>query len=205
MADFQIEKRIIKKGFTAIAGVDEAGRGAIFGPVVAAAVMLPPVLIEPRLSGWVKEVDDSKVICPPKRKRLAGAILANAASVGIGSATNYEIDQKNIYWASLSAMRRAVENMPLAPDFILVDGFRLNDVNYPQRSVVQGDRKSISIAAASILAKVLRDEMMIHLDKVYEGYGLSRNKGYGTREHYRALKETGPTLLHRLTFNLRCK
>jgi ribonuclease HII len=205
MADFQIEKRIIKKGFRAIAGVDEAGRGAIFGPVVAAAVMLPPVLIEPRLSGWVKEIDDSKVICPPKRKRLAGAILANAASVGVGSATNYEIDQKNIYWASLSAMRRAVENMPLAPDFILVDGFRLNDVNYPQRSIVQGDRKSISIAAASILAKVLRDEMMIHLDKVYEGYGLSRNKGYGTREHYRALKETGPTLLHRLTFNLRCK
>jgi ribonuclease HII len=102
-------------------------------------------------------------------------------------------------------MRRAIENMPLAPDFILVDGFRLNDVNYPQRSIVQGDRKSISIAAASIVAKVLRDEMMIHLDKVYEGYALSKNKGYGTREHYKALKKMGPTLFHRLTFNLRYK
>jgi len=205
MADSQIEKRIIKKGFRAIAGVDEAGRGAIFGPVVAAAVILPHVLIGPGLSGWAGEIDDSKVISPPKRKRLAEAILANAFSVGIGSATNYEIDQKNIYWASLSAMRRAVENMPAAPDFILVDGFRLNDVNYPQKSIVQGDRKSISIAAASIVAKVLRDEMMIHLDKVYEGYALSKNKGYGTREHYRALKEMGPTLFHRLTFNLRYK
>ena len=205
MADSQIEKRIIKKGFRAIAGVDEAGRGAIFGPVIAAAVILPPVLIGHGLSGWAEEIDDSKVISPPKRKRLAGAILANAISVGIGSATNYEIDQKNIYWASLCAMRRAVENMTLAPDFILVDGFRLNDVNYPQRSVVQGDRKSTSIAAASIVAKVLRDEMMIHLDKVYEGYSLSKNKGYGTKEHYKALKEMGPTLFHRLTFNLRYK
>ncbi len=205
MADFQIEKRIIKKGFRTIAGVDEVGRGAIFGPVVAAAVILPPVLTGPGLSGWTEEIDDSKVIPPPKRKRLAEAILANAVSVGVGSATNYEIDQKNIYWASLSAMRRAVESMPIAPDFILVDGFRLNDVNYRQRSVVQGDRKSISIAAASIVAKVLRDEMMIHLDKVYEGYALSKNKGYGTKEHYRALKEMGPTLFHRLTFNLRYK
>ncbi|NIM59803.1 MAG: ribonuclease HII [Candidatus Aminicenantes bacterium] len=205
MADFQIEKRIIKRGFRAIAGVDEAGRGAIFGPVVAAAVILPPLLIGSRLSGWIEEIDDSKVISPSKRKRLAEAILANAFSVGVGSATNFEIDQKNIFWASLSAMRRAVESMPLAPDFILVDGFRLNDVNYPQRSIVQGDRKSISIAAASILAKVLRDEMMIHLDKIYEGYALSKNKGYGTREHYKALKKMGPTLYHRLTFNLRYK
>jgi ribonuclease HII len=205
MADFQIEKGITRKGFKAIAGVDEAGRGAIFGPVVAAAIILPSVLIGPRLSGWAGEIDDSKMISPSKRKKLAEAILANAFSVGIGSATNYEIDQKNIYWASLSAMRRAVENMPIAPDFILVDGFRLNDVNYPQRSIVQGDRKSTSIAAASIVAKVLRDEMMIHLDKVYEGYSLSKNKGYGTREHYKALKEMGPTLFHRLTFNLRHK
>jgi ribonuclease HII len=205
VADFQIEKRVLKKGFKAIAGVDEAGRGALFGPVVAAAVVLPLALRGPGLSGWVEEIDDSKVIPALKRKKLARAILANAVSVGVGLATNYEIDQKNIYWASLSAMRRAVENMPQPPDFILVDGFRLNDVNYAQKNIVQGDRKSISIAAASIVAKVLRDEMMIHLDKVYEGYALSKNKGYGTREHYQALKEMGPTLFHRLTFNLRYK
>ncbi len=205
MADFQIEKRIIKKGFRAIAGVDEVGRGAIFGPVVASAVIFSPVLIRPSLSGWVEEIDDSKVISPARRKRLAKAILANAVSVGVGLATNYEIDQKNIYWASINAMRRAVENMLMPPDFVLVDGFRLNDVNYPQKGIVQGDRKSISIAAASIVAKVLRDEMMTCLDKVYEGYALSKNKGYGTKEHYMALKKMGPTLFHRFTFNLRYK
>ena len=205
MADFQIEKKIIKKGFKAIAGVDEVGRGAIFGPVVAAAVILPPVLIKSSLSGWVGEIDDSKLISPAKRKKLTKAILANALSVGVGLSTNYEIDQINIYWASMSAMKRAVENMPIAPDFIIVDGFRLNDVNYPQTAITQGDRKSVSIAAASIVAKVLRDEMMIHMDRVYEGYALSKNKGYGTKEHYRALKKKGPTLFHRLTFNLRFK
>ncbi len=205
MADFQIEKKIIKKGFKAIAGVDEVGRGAIFGPVVAAAVIFPSVLIKSSLSGWVGEIDDSKLISPAKRKRLTKAILANALSVGVGLSTNYEIDQINIYWASMSAMKRAVENMPIAPDFIIVDGFRLNDVNYPQTTITQGDRKSVSIAAASIVAKVLRDEMMIHMDRVYEGYALSKNKGYGTKEHYRALKKKGPTLFHRLTFNLRFK
>ena len=205
MADFKIEKKIIEKGFKAIAGVDEAGRGSIFGPVVAASVVLPDILIRSSLSGWVEEIDDSKVISPSKRIRLAKIILANAASIGIGLSTNYEIDKKNIYWASLSAMRRAVENMPRAPDFILVDGFRLNDVNYPQIGIIKGDRKSISIAAASIVAKVLRDEMMTYLDKVYDGYGLSKNKGYGTKEHYKGLEKKGPTLFHRLTFNLRNK
>lgn len=205
MADFQIEKKVIKKGFKAIAGVDEVGRGALFGPVVSAAVILPYAEIRKNLLGWIGEVDDSKIISPSKRKRLAKAILTNAASIGVGLSTNSEIDEKNIYWASLAAMRRAVENMPTAPDFILVDGFNLNDVNYPQASVTKGDRKSISIAAASIVAKVLRDEMMIRLDRIFEGYSLSKNKGYGTKEHYEALRERGPTLFHRLTFNLRCK
>ncbi len=202
MADSQIEKRILRKGFKAIAGVDEAGRGALFGPVVAAAVILPDAIIKKNLPEWAKEIDDSKVLSPLKRKRVAKAIVTNATSVGIGLATNFEIDQKNIYWASISAMKKAVENMSVTPDFILVDGFSLNDVNYPQLGVSQGDKKSISIAAASIVAKVLRDEMMIRLDKVYEGYSLSKNKGYGTREHYRALREAGATYFHRQTFNL---
>jgi ribonuclease HII len=136
---------------------------------------------------------------------LAKEILAHAFSVGVGLSSNFEIDQENIHWASLNAMTRAVENLSCAPDYILVDGFCLNDVNYPQISMPKGDRKSISIAAASIVAKVLRDEMMILLDKVYEGYSLSKNKGYGTKEHFKALKGRGPTPLHRSSFNLRCE
>lgn len=202
MVSFQIEKKIIKRGFREIAGVDEVGRGALFGPVVAAAVILPDSVMSKRLPVWIKEIDDSKVLSSLKRERVARSILTNATSVGIGLATNFEIDQENIYWASIRAMRRAVENMPVAPDFVLVDGFNLNDVNYSQMSVPQGDRRSISIAAASVVAKVLRDEMMIRLDKVYEGYGLSKNKGYGTKEHYKSLEEAGATFFHRLTFNL---
>lgn len=205
MADFRIEKRILGRGFKAIAGVDEVGRGALFGPVVSAAVILPDELIRKRLSGWLREVDDSKVISPRKRWRLAREILFHADSVGVGLCSNFEIDEKNIYWASLCAMKRAVENLSCEPDFILVDGFCLNDVKYAQVRVPRGDKKSISIAAASIIAKVLRDEMMILLDKVYKGYFLSKNKGYGTEDHYRALREKGPTSLHRFTFNLRCK
>ncbi len=205
MADFRIEKKILRKGFKVIAGVDEVGRGALFGPVVSAAVILPSTLMKQRLSGWISEVDDSKVIPPKKRMRLAREILAHSASVGIGLSSNFEIDEKNIYWASICAMKRAVENMNLVPDIILVDGFSLNEVNYPQISVSQGDKKCISIAAASIVAKVIRDEMMMLLDKVYQGYSLSRNKGYGTQEHFRALEKKGPTPLHRLSFNLRCE
>jgi len=203
MVDFQIEREIIESGFKYVAGVDEVGRGALFGPVVSAAVILPDAVIRQSISGWVEEIDDSKLISPKKRKRLAKAILTHAASVGVGLSTNFEIDKKNIFWASINAMKRAVENMPVTPDYILVDGFSLNDVNYPQTRVLQGDRKSISIAAASIVAKVLRDGMMVHLDRVYDGYALSKNKGYGTKEHYRALKKMGPTLFHRQTFNLR--
>ncbi len=202
MVNFQIEKKIMRKGFKAIAGVDEVGRGALFGPVVAAAVILPNAIMKRSLPRWAKEIDDSKVISPLKRKKVARAIIRNAASIGVGLATNFEIDRKNIYWASIDAMKKAVENMPITPDFILVDGFSLNDVNYPQLGIPQGDKKSISIAAASIVAKVLRDEMLIRLDRIYEGYSLSKNKGYGTREHYKALKEAGATYFHRQTFNL---
>lgn len=199
---FQIEKKIIRKGFKTIAGVDEAGRGALFGPVVAAAVILPTAIMKRSLPRWAEEIDDSKAISPLKRKKVARAIISNATSVGVGLATNLEIDRKNIYWASMSAMKKAVENMPITPDFILVDGFSLNNVNYPQLGISQGDKKSISIAAASIVAKVLRDEMMIRLDRVYEGYSLAKNKGYGTKEHYKALREAGATCFHRQTFNL---
>jgi len=206
VANFLIEKGIIKRGFSALAGLDEVGRGAIFGPVVAAAVIFPPALIRKGDDvDWMREINDSKLISPVKRKRLAKLILTFASSVGIGVVTNKEIDKKNIYWASLEAMKKAVKNLSIHPDFLLVDGFRLNDVNYPQKSIPKGDRKSNSIAAASIIAKVLRDEMMDNLDKIYKGYFLSKNKGYGTMDHYRALELIGPSSFHRFSFNLKAK
>jgi ribonuclease HII len=122
--------------------------------------------------------------------------------VGIGWGTNREIDKDNISKISQLAMKRAVFNMPLIPDFLLVDGFRLNNVNYHQEVVLKGDKKSKSIAAASVVAKVYRDSLMEHFDRIYEGFSLKKNKGYGTKEHYTALKKRGPTTFHRKTFNL---
>ena len=202
LVDFWLESRILQRGFKSIAGVDEVGRGALFGPVVAAAVIVPDRFILDRVPEWLGEIDDSKRLAPVKREVLAKEILSQAASVGIGSATHLEIDKNNIYWASLIAMRRAIQKLTPQPEFLLVDGFRLNGIHYPQLSVPQGDRKSITIAAASIVAKVFRDEMMDRLDKIYGGYALSRNKGYGTKEHFKALSEKGPTPLHRRSFNL---
>lgn len=202
MPDFKIEKEMIGKGFKAVAGVDEAGRGALLGPVVASAVIFPSKLIRGKKKEWIEEINDSKLISPQKRERLAKLILTHASSIGIGLTTNIEIDKENIFWASLEAMRRAIQNLTKAPDFLLVDGCSLNDVNYLQIGLPHGDRKSISIAAASIIAKVLRDKMMTHMDTIYEGYAISKNKGYGTREHFKALKNMGPTAFHRLTFNL---
>lgn len=202
MADFKLEKRIIQSGFKSIAGIDEAGRGALFGPVVAASVILPVPLMTQARPPWVDEIDDSKLLSPKKRKDLARLILDQAASIGIGIATNEEIDRQNIYWASLEAMRRAVKNMAVKPEYLLVDGFSLDSVPLPQMRVPKGDRKSRTIAAASIMAKVFRDEIIVFLDKMYSGYGLVRNKGYGTKEHYEALKKLGPSDFHRWSFNL---
>jgi len=203
--DFQIEKQIINQGFTSIAGLDEAGRGALFGPVVAASVIFSTSLIKADMDGWVEEIDDSKRISPTKREMLARQILFHADAVGIGLASSAEIDEKNIYWASFEAMKRAFMSLPVNPDFLLVDGFRFNDVNYPQMNLIKGDQKSISIAAASIIAKVIRDRMMTRLDCIYQGYSLSKNKGYGTQEHYNALQKLGPTALHRFSYNLEGK
>ena len=203
MADFWVERKIAERGFKIIAGIDEAGRGALFGPIVAASVVFPLSLIKGEGEAWLKEINDSKLLSTRQRQRLAKNILIHATSVGIGFATNEEIDRQNIYWASLTAMKRAVANMTISPDFLLVDGFCLSSVNYPQIGVRQGDRKSLTIAAASIIAKVLRDKMMWQLDKIYEGYALAKNKGYGTKEHYAALKKRGPCPGHRKSFNLR--
>ena len=205
MPDFRIEREILKRGFKAIAGLDEVGRGALFGPVVAAAVILPVPLIQRKIYGWLREIEDSKRLSPTKRRELAKLIVANAETVGFGLALHKEDDKKNVYWASLEAMKRAFTSMSWKPDFLLVDGFNLNDVNYPQMCVPKGDQKSISIAAASIVAKVFRDQMIVRLDPLFSGYSLAKNKGYGTKDHFRALHDLGPTVFHRRSFNLEGK
>ncbi len=204
MTSFEVEKSILNENRRLIAGVDEAGRGSLFGPVVAAAVILPSGWIPRPVRGWLAQVTDSKLLSPAKRRTLAGRILPEALALGLGFATNREIDDKNIYWASLEAMKRAVDNLPVRPDFVLTDGFRNRTGGFacPQLGVTGGDRKCLTIAAASIIAKVVRDEMMDVFDGFFGGYHLSRNKGYGTAEHYRALRAKGPTPLHRRSFNL---
>jgi ribonuclease HII len=207
MADFKIEKKILSPDCRRIAGVDEVGRGALFGPVVAAAVILPALWITRPVRGWLREVDDSKLLPPPKRRALVRSILAEAEAVGVGLATSREVDERNIYWASLEAMKRAVAGLMPGPDYLLVDGFKLREGGFgcPFRGVPGADRKSLTVAAASILAKVVRDEIIARVECFFTGYHLDRNKGYGTREHYLALREKGPTSLHRLSFNLEGK
>jgi len=202
LADFRIESEVLLEGFSLIAGLDEVGRGALFGPVVAASVIFPAEYIRARGPEWLSAIDDSKRLSPRKRKKLAAEIASGARGIGIGLASSTEIDKENIYQASLSAMHRAVCNLMPSPDFLLVDGFRLNDVNYPQMSIVQGDQKSTTIAAASIIAKVYRDEMMVQFNTLYQEYVLAGNKGYGTRAHYEALRRFGPTPFHRRSFHL---
>jgi ribonuclease HII len=200
VADFRIEEDLLSNGYENIAGIDEAGRGALFGPVVAVSVMFPDDFIRGNQEAWVSEIDDSKLLTPKKRQRLAKAILATAKAIGIGTATNKEIDKINIRMASFEAMKRAVTKMRICPDFLLVDGFRIPGIRQDQLGLRHGDRRSISVASASIVAKVLRDQMVSNLDGVYEGYAFAKHKGYGTKDHFQALDEKGPTVFHRFSF-----
>ncbi|MFC2158822.1 ribonuclease HII, partial [Acidobacteriota bacterium] len=185
-----------------IAGIDEAGRGALFGPVVAVSVVFPPEIIIDSRESWLTSITDSKCLSPTQRLHLARIILAHARSIGVGISTHREIDRINIYWASLEAMKRAVSDMTIQPDYLLVDGFPIKGIHHQQRGVPQGDRKCTLIAAASILAKVLRDNVLFRLDKEYQGYGLARHKGYATEAHYEALELLGPSEMHRHSFKL---
>jgi ribonuclease HII len=202
VAAFKIERDLFRTGCRAVAGVDEVGRGCLFGPVVAGAVVLPSdwFLLHP--PAWVRKINDSKLLPATKRVELAGLLLREAEALGIGAASSAEIDEENIYWATQTAMKRAIENLTGPVDCFLIDGYPLKDVKYRQMGIPQGDRKSVSIAAASIVAKVFRDALMEAFDAVYGGYGLARNKGYGTEEHFRGLRTHGPTGLHRMSFKL---
>ena len=172
-------------GYRLVAGVDEVGVGSLFGPVVAAAVILDPAA--PRIRG----IRDSKVLEPEVREKLAGKIREAAVAWAVGIVDAAEIDRINIYQASLLAMKQAVLALSVAPDFLLIDARRIA-VSIPQRPIIDGDALSVSIAAASIVAKVARDAMICEWDRVYPGYGLASHKGYSTPAHKKALRELGP-------------
>lgn len=183
-----------RRGLNCIAGIDEAGRGPLAGPVVAAAVVLPSGYALPGL-------DDSKKITSSRRERLYEALVADATVLhGIGRADVEEIDRLNILRATHLAMRRAVEALPALPDLCLIDGLPVREFPWPQKAIVKGDSKCLSIAAASILAKVTRDRYMRELGLLFPAYGFERHCGYGTKQHLAALHQHGITLHHRRLF-----
>ncbi|UBF26292.1 ribonuclease HII [Kovacikia minuta CCNUW1] len=183
----------------AIAGIDEVGRGALFGPVVAAAVILPAVAV-PILT--TAGVTDSKLLSPEQRQSLAVQIRTVAVDCQIGYATVYEIDRLNILQASLLAMKRAVLKLKVQPELCLVDGNqRIPGLPFPQQTLIKGDQKSLAIAAASIIAKVWRDELITRLSMRYPQFNLASNKGYGTPSHRKAIQQFGPSRLHRRSFS----
>ena len=190
---WEIEQTLKAAGHGLICGVDEAGRGPLAGPVVAAAVILPEGIELPGL-------DDSKKLKEAQRESLFEQIQQGAVAYGIGLATEAEIDQVNILNATYLAMNRAIENLGRAPDLSLIDGNRANGVNYPHQCIVGGDAKCACIAAASILAKVTRDKIMKELHEVYPQYGFGSHKGYPTKAHYAALDVYGPSPIHRQSF-----
>jgi ribonuclease HII len=187
------ERMYYGQGYQRIAGVDEVGRGPLAGPVVAAAVILPK-------EGIGQKLFDSKKISSKKREELSELILSKALGVGIGVIGQEEIDLVNILQATLKAMALAVENLPISPDFILIDGPHGPKVPIPQKPIRKGDQLSNSIAAASIVAKVTRDRMMLECHQRYPQYNFAKHKGYGTKEHRRAIEKFGICELHRKTF-----
>jgi ribonuclease HII len=187
------ERQTFSRGFHRIAGIDEAGRGPLAGPVVASAVILPSGLL-------IEGVNDSKKLSPDKREQLFDVIMERALSIGIGMGTPELIDRINILQATRHAMLEAVSQLTPAPDFILIDGISTIESSIPQKTIKKGDALSISIAAASIIAKVTRDRLMRKLDLLYPGYGFSGHKGYGSAQHLEAIRRLGPSPIHRLTF-----
>lgn len=182
-----------EKGFTYIGGIDEAGRGPLAGPVVAAVVVFKP-------GTKIEGINDSKKLSEAKRDELFDIIKEEALDYGIGIVQKDEIDEYNILNATYMAMKKAVNCLKQKPDYLLVDAAHIPDVDIEQKSIIKGDSKSISIAAASILAKVTRDSIMYEYDKMYPEYGFASHKGYGTDQHYKAIREHGITSIHRRSF-----
>jgi ribonuclease HII len=193
MLEYTLEKEYTEKGYLHVCGVDEAGRGPLCGPVVAAACILP---IDCEIEG----LNDSKKLSEKKREALFDVITDKAISFSIAQATVEEINDLNILEATLLAMRRAIDGLEVPADFALVDGNIFRDFQLDGRAVIHGDAISPSIAAASILAKVTRDRMCLDLDREYPVYGIAKNKGYGSKAHMDALREHGPSPIHRTKF-----
>lgn len=190
MKEFEME--LYNKGINFIAGIDEVGRGPLVGPVVTAAVILPKDFYDER-------INDSKKLTEKKRELLYDVIMENAISVGIGISSEDVIDEINILNATKRAMLEAVNNLSVKPEHLLIDAVKLN-TDIPQTSIIKGDAKSESIAAASIIAKVTRDRMMVELDKIHPEYDFKHNKGYGTKKHIEAIRKYGIIKEHRKTF-----
>ena len=196
MADVNMwayEEEVFGQGYKLVCGIDEAGRGPLAGPVCAAAVILPPHLEIPGLT-------DSKKLTDKKRRELMPIIKEQAIAWGIGFASHEEIDQINILQATYLAMERALSQLQVKPEFALIDGNRAKDFGLPVKTVVKGDSLSANIAAASVLAKVTRDDLMEAQALDHPGYGFEVHKGYGTKAHYEALTQKGPSPIHRMTF-----
>lgn len=192
----EFEYKYIEQGYQSICGIDEVGRGPLAGPVVAGAVILPK-------DCTILYINDSKKLSEKKRELLYEEIMDKAVSVGIGIVSPGRIDDINILQATYEAMRMAIEQLEVKPDILLNDAVHIPNVSIKQIGIIKGDAKSVSIAAASIVAKVTRDHMMVEYDKLYPGYGFARNKGYGSEEHIKALKEKGNCCIHRESFILK--
>ena len=189
----EIEESLYEKGYKLVCGVDEAGRGPLCGPVVAAAVILKP-------GQMIDGVNDSKKISEKKREKLYEDIMASALAVGVGMSDVDVIEEVNILNATKLAMKQAINNLKVQPEYVLIDGNQMIDITIDAETVVSGDAKSESIAAASIIAKVTRDRMLLEWDKEYPEYGFAKHKGYGTKAHIEAIGKYGLTPLHRKSF-----
>jgi ribonuclease HII len=198
LPDLSLERALLAEGYSRVAGVDEAGRGPLAGPVVVGAVVLPRDV--DGSSGWLRLVRDSKQLTSAQRERAFESIQHNAVAAASGAASPEEIDALGLTGAVRRALLRAVESLSVRPDFLLCDYMTLRRLDTPHSAVVKGDSRSCSIAAGSIVAKVTRDRLMREYDALYPGYGFARHKGYPTSEHLRALDRLGPCPLHRRSF-----